>query len=66
MMQDMFEVKAHMIERKAETEATGMLDSLQGPFTHGVDWFVAGVRKHPFVAILVLLALLFIVWRLNK
>jgi hypothetical protein len=64
MMQDMFEVKAHMIERKAE--ARGILERLLDPFTPGVDWLISGVKKHPLIVILVFLALLFVVWRLNK
>jgi type IV secretory pathway TrbL component len=60
----MFEVKAHMIERKPE--AKGILDRLLDPFTHVADWLVSGVRKHPLIVVLVLLALLFLAWRLNK
>ena len=64
MMQNMFEIKAHMIERKPE--AKGILDRLLDPFTNSVDWLISGVKKHPLIVILVFLALLFVVWRLNK
>jgi hypothetical protein len=64
MMQDIFEVKAHMIERKAE--AKGILDRLLDPSTNSIDWLVSGVKKHLLIVILVFLALLFVVWRLNK
>jgi len=60
----MFEVKAHMIERGVEDR--GILDRLVDSFTQGADWLISGVRNHPLIAILVLLALLFMAWRLNK
>jgi hypothetical protein len=60
----MLEVKARMIV--PESEAGGWAEELLEPFGRLVKWLGAAVQKHPLIALLVFLALVFMVWRLHK
>ncbi len=60
----MLEVKARMIVPESETK--GWAEELLEPLARLVKGLALSVQKHPFIAILVLLALLFLVWRLHK
>ncbi|MDI6854659.1 MAG: hypothetical protein QME75_13765 [Deltaproteobacteria bacterium] len=60
----MLEVKARMIVPKSEAE--GWVEELLEPFGRLVKWLGLAVLKHPLVALLVLLALVLLVWRLHR
>ena len=63
-LSSMLEVKARMIVPESETK--GWAEELLEPLAWTVKWLVVSVQKHPFIAILILLSLIFLAWRLHK
>lgn len=63
-LSSMLEVKARMIVPESETK--GWAEELLEPLARTLKWLALAVQKHPVIAILILLALIFLAWRLHK